>query len=399
MAPPAPLKPKPTSQTFFTGRASFKDTLLKLEDTIKEAKYSLGRARLLPSNGNGEKGRGRLVVGGAQWKTAEDMAKLFDSAKKLPTGDHRRVLVLLAQLNEYRSLIQQALSNPRTASTLLNPQPISPLSRVFDVPETRKEPTHPLEIYDELDKLLNPFQRASFTSNLARQQAEAASRAEAGDEEATVLKPVGSRAQGSKAYIDELGRAYALGKRKESSARVWLVPAKVPRFREEVTKVQDGASPEVVNKAAVDSPAHARFLEAMQSSFQSPTGTSTSALAPAPSPTGITLTPSISHILVNNTPLHLYFANPIDREKIVFPFKATGTVGKFNVFALVRGGGTTGQAGAVAVGIARAVRTLFPAGTKILKGCESNLPNFGIGDHLLTPYTRRQSVTSRSEDG
>lgn len=401
-ATPAPVlvKPKPLSPTFFSGRASFNDTVLKLEDSIKEAQYSLRKAHVLPPSGTGStKGRSRLVVGGAQWKNAEDMAKLFDSTKKLPTGDHRRILQLLAQLNEYRSLLQAALSNPRTSSALLHPHPTSRLPPYLGASETRKEPIHPVQIYENLDKLLNPFQRASYISNIARQQAEQESRASAGDEEEHVLESVGSRAKGSKAHLDEYGRAYALGRRKESSARVWLVPTKVPRFRDEIKKDQtlevpatssatpsaDASSPETP-KAAVDSPAHARFLETMKSSFSSATNASVAQFSPPSSPTGVTLTPTISQILINNTPLHLYFANPIDREKVVFPFKATGTVGKYNVFALVRGGGTTGQAGAVAVGIARAVRTLFPAGTRILKGCKCIFASLDLWNILFSAH-------------
>ena len=221
------------------------------------------------------------------------------------------------------------------------------------------------------------------------------------DVENAFLEPEGARAKGGKAHIDEYGRAYALGRRKESSARVWLVPAKIPRFRPEVkeavrtaeegdpqTKILSPAPPVLSRSSAevstsstrsppsvatpseptVNSVAHARFLAALKSTFTS--SKFPSAFTPPASPTGMTVTPSVSQILVNNVPLHVYFTNTIDREKVVFPFKATGTLGKYNVFALVRGGGTTGQAGAVALGIARAIRTFFPTGTRILKGCK-----------------------------
>ena len=39
------------------------------------------------------------------------------------------------------------------------------------------------------------------------------------------------------------------------------------------------------------------------------------------------------------------------------PLKATETEGKFDIFVNVRGGGTTGQAGAVLLGVARALKS------------------------------------------
>ncbi|HHT9130634.1 MAG TPA: 30S ribosomal protein S9 [Candidatus Brocadiaceae bacterium] len=60
-------------------------------------------------------------------------------------------------------------------------------------------------------------------------------------------------------------------------------------------------------------------------------------------------------ILINNEDLDSYF--PIDRERgiIQFPLKATETLGKFDVLANVKGGGLSGQAGAISLGIARAL--------------------------------------------
>ncbi|KAF8320667.1 ribosomal protein S5 domain 2-like protein [Clavulina sp. PMI_390] len=358
-------KPKPTSPTFFTGRAPFKDTLLKLEDAVKEAKYSLIKASVLPPSGNSGS---RLVVGGSQWKTVEDMGKMFHASKKLPTADHRRILQQLAQLNHYRSALQQALSNPRTSPSLLNPQAASSLPPNLTSRDSRKPPTPPLELFEQLEELLAPFQRASFASNLARQQEEFASRAKAADDDSHLLEPVGAPAKGGKAHLDEFGRAYALGRRKESSARVWIVPTKTPRLREEVPHAKVQPTPGEETKPAVDTEAHARFVAQMKSSFPESSDAPALPYSKPPSPTGVTVNPLVSQILINNTPLHLYFANPMDREKVVAPFKATGTVGKYNVFALVRGGGTTGQAGAVALGIARGIRTFFPTVSRILSG-------------------------------
>ena len=51
---------------------------------------------------------------------------------------------------------------------------------------------------------------------------------------------------------------------------------------------------------------------------------------------------------------------PADRERVVRPFKIAGLLGAFNVFSLVRGGGTTGQSGAICLGIAKGLAAHVP---------------------------------------
>lgn len=93
--------------------------------------------------------------------------------------------------------------------------------------------------------------------------------------------------------IDEQGRAYARGRRKESSARVWLVKTKEPD--------------------------------------------------------------AVGSILVNNAPISQYFTRTDHREAVTWPLKLAGVLGVYNVFALVRGGGNSGQAGAIAHALANAL--------------------------------------------
>ena len=124
------------------------------------------------------------------------------------------------------------------------------------------------------------------------------------------------RGQRKAATIDEYGRAYAYGARKTSSARVWVIST------EHITT--------------------ARMREGK----------------PAP---------PVTEILVNNTPLNEYFRIPVDRERILRPFRLAGLLGAFNVFAIVRGGGTTGQAGAVAHGVAKCLAALVPDVELILR--------------------------------
>jgi small subunit ribosomal protein S9 len=60
-------------------------------------------------------------------------------------------------------------------------------------------------------------------------------------------------------------------------------------------------------------------------------------------------------ISINGKAFDKFFANPIHREDVVRPLKSTGQHGSYSVRANVVGGGTSGQAGAVRLGIARAL--------------------------------------------
>lgn len=59
--------------------------------------------------------------------------------------------------------------------------------------------------------------------------------------------------------------------------------------------------------------------------------------------------------LVNGKPLHEYFHSLYDRERIVFPLSAINSEGDYNVFVKVRGGGISGQAGAIVNALGKAL--------------------------------------------
>lgn len=65
-------------------------------------------------------------------------------------------------------------------------------------------------------------------------------------------------------------------------------------------------------------------------------------------------------ITVNNKEFEQFFPQLLSREDILLPFKATETEGKYDVLVNVNGGGTTGQAQAVRLGIARALIEINP---------------------------------------
>jgi small subunit ribosomal protein S9 len=70
-------------------------------------------------------------------------------------------------------------------------------------------------------------------------------------------------------------------------------------------------------------------------------------------------------LLINNRPAEEYFGSFLSsaehlEKTLKVPFYTTGTVGKFDVKARVRGGGFTGQMEAVRLGIARALCGVTP---------------------------------------
>jgi small subunit ribosomal protein S9 len=67
------------------------------------------------------------------------------------------------------------------------------------------------------------------------------------------------------------------------------------------------------------------------------------------------LTPGSGKWNINRRTLGDYFPRPSLVSHIQQPFTATDTLGAFDVRAIVSGGGLTGQAGALRMGIARAL--------------------------------------------
>jgi small subunit ribosomal protein S9 len=65
-------------------------------------------------------------------------------------------------------------------------------------------------------------------------------------------------------------------------------------------------------------------------------------------------------IYVNNKPLDEYFPSETLRMIIKQPLTITAVMGKYDVLAKVRGGGLSGQAGAIRHGIARALVEINP---------------------------------------
>ena len=72
-------------------------------------------------------------------------------------------------------------------------------------------------------------------------------------------------------------------------------------------------------------------------------------------------------IRVNDRSFEQYFPRPTSRMIIMQPLELTSTVGRFDIFINVCGGGLSGQAGAVRHGIARALLEVDPGFRPVLK--------------------------------
>lgn len=69
----------------------------------------------------------------------------------------------------------------------------------------------------------------------------------------------------------------------------------------------------------------------------------------------VRLVPGNGQIVINEKDIDTYFGLETLKLIVRQPLKLTDTIEKFNVIAKVEGGGTTGQAGAIRHGIARAL--------------------------------------------
>ena len=242
---PPSRHPRPKSPLFFTGRPRLSAEMTFLETLLQSSQDSLRRAHIFPLPNSLSPPQ---LPGNIRWKNPDDLTGLFGGRLKMSL--HRRLQELLNELNRIRYLAE------------LGGKP---------------------EVADKVAVALGTYLRDDGSQR----------QSEEGEEDVRV---------------DEYGRAYGVGRRKEASARVWIIP----------------------------SPNASELLDA-------PAGDSSIPTLPT------------SEILVNHLLLPQHFQRPHDRETILRPLRITGLIGAYNVFALVRGGGTTGQAGAVALGLAKAL--------------------------------------------
>ncbi len=81
----------------------------------------------------------------------------------------------------------------------------------------------------------------------------------------------------------------------------------------------------------------------------------------------VRLRPGTGKVVVNGREIDVYFGIATHRMAATEPLRATQTADVYDVDATIRGGGIAGQAGALGLGIARALVTLDPESRPTLK--------------------------------
>jgi small subunit ribosomal protein S9 len=82
----------------------------------------------------------------------------------------------------------------------------------------------------------------------------------------------------------------------------------------------------------------------------------------------VILVPGSGKITINDKPLERYFPLETLRSDVVRPLEVTQALGKYDLRVNVEGGGASGQAGAVRLGISRALVAVSEENRPALRG-------------------------------
>lgn len=80
----------------------------------------------------------------------------------------------------------------------------------------------------------------------------------------------------------------------------------------------------------------------------------------------VRIVPGTGQWTINGRTLDQYFPNKVHQQEVNEPFVTLGAEGKFDVIARINGGGISGQAGALRLGIARALNEIDTEGNRPL---------------------------------
>ena len=72
----------------------------------------------------------------------------------------------------------------------------------------------------------------------------------------------------------------------------------------------------------------------------------------------VRLTPGSGRWVVNGKDLPNYFPNKVHQQLVSEPFRTVGAENQYDIFARIDGGGVSGQAGALRLGVARALNEI-----------------------------------------
>ena len=78
----------------------------------------------------------------------------------------------------------------------------------------------------------------------------------------------------------------------------------------------------------------------------------------------VRLVPGTGKWTINGRELDSYFPNKVHQQEVNEPFTVLGAEGKFDVIARLHGGGISGQAGALRLGVARALNGIDEEGNR-----------------------------------
>ena len=72
----------------------------------------------------------------------------------------------------------------------------------------------------------------------------------------------------------------------------------------------------------------------------------------------VRLVPGSGRWTVNDKALDVYFPNKVHQQSVSEPLRTVGAEGKYDIIARIDGGGISGQAGALRLGVARALNAI-----------------------------------------
>jgi small subunit ribosomal protein S9 len=78
----------------------------------------------------------------------------------------------------------------------------------------------------------------------------------------------------------------------------------------------------------------------------------------------VRIVPGTGKWTINGRDLESYFPNKVHQQEVNEPFVATGGEDRFDVIARIHGGGVSGQAGALRLGVARALNEIDEEGNR-----------------------------------
>ena len=121
------------------------------------------------------------------------------------------------------------------------------------------------------------------------------------------------------------------------------------------------APSEYTTESSQDAPARAAARRPVVTGNAGGTGRRKEAIA------RVRILPGSGQWLINGRTLDVYFPNKVHQQLVNEPFVTLGAEGRFDVVSRITGGGVTGQAGALRLGVTRALVLLDPENRPALK--------------------------------